>query len=134
MKFVELIWMCKHKEKARSNQASISINSCTELSKTQLFPVIIIKEKIIFPFYVMFGLVILRLGGKTVSWKMKSRSYFPNHDTLIRTLYYYFYYPVTDFATVKFFNLKSLVTIRMNEIKVIFTIRFSQFLLVIIHK
>ena len=59
--------MCKHKEKARSNQASISINSCTELSKTQLFPVIIIKEKIIFPFYVMFGLVILRLGGKTVS-------------------------------------------------------------------
>ena len=59
--------MCKHKEKARSNQASISINSCTELSKTQLFPVIIIKEKISFPFYVMFGLVILRLGGKTVS-------------------------------------------------------------------
>ena len=46
--------MCKHKEKARSNQASISINSCTELSKTQLFPVIIIKEKIIFPFYVIF--------------------------------------------------------------------------------
>ena len=65
---------------------------------------------------------------------MKNWSYFPNHDTLIRTLHYYFYYPVTDFAPVKFFNLKSLVTIRMNEIKVIFTIRFSQFLLVIIHK
>ena len=32
------------KEKARSNQASISINSCTELSKTQLFPVINLKE------------------------------------------------------------------------------------------
>ena len=49
----ELIWMCKHQEKVRSNQASISINSCTELSKTQLFPVIIIKE-FFFLFYIMF--------------------------------------------------------------------------------
>ena len=45
--------MCKHQEKVRSNQASISINSCTELSKTQLFPVIIIKE-FFFLFYFMF--------------------------------------------------------------------------------
>ena len=55
MKFVELIWLCKQKEKARSNQASISINSCiTELSKTKLFPVINVKGKILLPFYIMF--------------------------------------------------------------------------------
>ena len=28
--------MCKHRKKVRSGQSSISINSCTELSKTQL--------------------------------------------------------------------------------------------------
>ena len=54
MKFVELIWLCKQKEKPKSNQVSILINSCTELSKTQLFPEINIKKKIIFPLYVLF--------------------------------------------------------------------------------
>ena len=36
-----------------------------------------------------FGLMIFRLGEKTVSWKMISGSYFPNHDTVIRTLQNY---------------------------------------------
>ena len=35
-------------KKVRSNQASISINSCTELSKTLLFPVSIVKQSIKF--------------------------------------------------------------------------------------
>ena len=83
----ELIWMCKHQEKVRSNQASISINSCTELSKTQLFPVIIsLRKKLFFLFILCFRLVIFRLSEKTVSRKMKNGSYFPNYDTLIRTL------------------------------------------------
>ena len=38
---------------ARGNQATISIDSCTELSKTELFPVINVKEKIVFPFHVL---------------------------------------------------------------------------------
>ena len=54
MKFMELIWLCKQKENTRSNQASIFTNSCTDLSKTQLFLVINIKEKIIFLFYIIF--------------------------------------------------------------------------------
>ena len=54
MKFIELIWLCKQKEKARGNQATISIDSCTELSKTQLFPVINVKEKIAFPFHMFW--------------------------------------------------------------------------------
>ena len=33
-------------KKARCSQASISINSCTELSKTQFFPVNIVKLEI----------------------------------------------------------------------------------------
>ena len=53
IKFTKLIWLCKQKEKGRSNQASISINSYTELSKAQLFLVINVKEKIIFPSHVM---------------------------------------------------------------------------------
>ena len=28
-------WLCKHRKKVRSSQACISINSCTELSKTK---------------------------------------------------------------------------------------------------
>ena len=33
-------------KKVRSNQVSISVNSCTELSKAQFFPVIIVKANI----------------------------------------------------------------------------------------
>ena len=43
MEFIEIDWFCKHRKKVRSSQASISINSCTELSKTQLFLVSIVK-------------------------------------------------------------------------------------------
>ena len=38
MEFIEFNSMCKYMKKIRSSQASISINSCTELSKT-VFPV-----------------------------------------------------------------------------------------------
>ena len=49
MKFLELIWFCKQNE--ASNQASISINSCSELSKTQLFSVVkTLREKFFFFF------------------------------------------------------------------------------------
>ena len=41
---VELNWLCNHVKKVRSRQASISINSCAELSKTQLFPVGIVNH------------------------------------------------------------------------------------------
>ena len=55
IKFKELILFCKQKQKSRSNQASISINSCSiELSKTKLSPVNNVKEKILFRFYIMF--------------------------------------------------------------------------------
>ena len=37
VEFIGLTWLCKHTKKVRSNQASISVNSCTELYKTQ-FP------------------------------------------------------------------------------------------------
>ena len=87
MKFIEFIWLCKQKEKVRSNQASISINSYTELSKTQLFPVNNVKEKNIFPFYVVLVSWFSGYVGKTAPWKMKNGSYFPNQDALIRTLY-----------------------------------------------
>ena len=63
MKFIELIWLCKQKEKARSSQASISTNSCTKLNKTQLFPEIKVK-KFFFIFTLCFGIVIFRLGEK----------------------------------------------------------------------
>ena len=43
------------KQKAISDEASISTNSCSiELSKTKLFSMINVKEKIIFSFYTMF--------------------------------------------------------------------------------
>ena len=47
---------CVNKNKRpEATKLSISINSCSiELSKTKLFPVINVKEKIIFPFYIMF--------------------------------------------------------------------------------
>ena len=41
---VELNWLCNHVKKVRSRQASISINSSAELSKTQLFPVGIVNH------------------------------------------------------------------------------------------
>ena len=37
MEYIEFNWLRKHTKKARSSQASISINSCTESSKTQFF-------------------------------------------------------------------------------------------------
>ena len=78
MKFIELIWLCKQKEKARSSQASISTNSCTEISKTQLFPKIKVKNS--FSFYIMFWYCFFRLGGKNCVVKNKNW-YFLNHET-----------------------------------------------------
>ena len=37
--------MCKHRKKIRSSQACISINPCTELSKTKVFPVSLSQSK-----------------------------------------------------------------------------------------
>lgn len=36
---IEPNWSCKYMKKVRGSQASISNNSCTELNKTQFFPV-----------------------------------------------------------------------------------------------
>ena len=45
----------KNKRPEAINYTSISISSCSiELSKAKLFPVIKVKEKILFPFYIMF--------------------------------------------------------------------------------
>ena len=44
MEWIELNCLCKHMEKLRRSQASISINSCIELSITQFYPVSIVKE------------------------------------------------------------------------------------------
>ena len=41
---IELNWLYKPVGKVRSSQASISINSLTELSKIQFFPVSICKN------------------------------------------------------------------------------------------
>ena len=74
IKFRELIWLYKQKQKARSNQASISINSCSiGLSKTKLFPMLNVKEKIIFPFYIMFWCHDFQASWEKVcreKWKM----------------------------------------------------------------
>ena len=46
MKYIGFNWLCKHKEQIRNSQDSISINCCTELSKTQFtifFHVSIVK-------------------------------------------------------------------------------------------
>ena len=40
MECTEINWLYKHKKKVKSSQAPILINSCTELSKTQLFPIV----------------------------------------------------------------------------------------------
>ena len=45
MECIELNWLCKHVIKFNSSQASISINSCTELSKA-VFPWSIVKTMI----------------------------------------------------------------------------------------
>ena len=34
---IEVNWLCEHRKKVRNSQACISINSCTELSKTKFF-------------------------------------------------------------------------------------------------
>ena len=77
MKFIELIWLCKQKKKARSNQTFISIDSCTELSKTQLFPVIKVKENFFLFFILYFGIVVFRIGGKNCIVKNKKWMTFP---------------------------------------------------------
>ena len=43
-KRTNLNWLCKHMKKAKNSQVSFSINSCTELSKTQFFLVSIVKS------------------------------------------------------------------------------------------
>ena len=42
MEFIEFN-LCKHRKKVRSSQVFISINSCTELRKTQFYPVSIVN-------------------------------------------------------------------------------------------
>ena len=41
---IEFNWLCKHKKKVRSSQASVAINSCTELSKSRPFAVILLNK------------------------------------------------------------------------------------------
>ena len=41
---IEIIWLFKHKENVRSGRDSVSINSCTDSSKT-IFPVTIVNHK-----------------------------------------------------------------------------------------
>ena len=48
VEYVKLNWLCKHMKTIRSSQASIAINSITKLSKTQFFPVSIVKLSTIF--------------------------------------------------------------------------------------
>ena len=43
--YTEFNWLCKHRKKVRSRQAYISINSCTELTKTKVFPVSLSQSK-----------------------------------------------------------------------------------------
>ena len=43
MECIELDWLCKHMKNIRSSQASVSINSSTELSKIQFFLVGIVN-------------------------------------------------------------------------------------------
>ena len=43
MECIEHNRLCTHMKDFRSSQASISINYCTELSKTQFFPASIVK-------------------------------------------------------------------------------------------
>ena len=47
--------MCKHRKKVRSSQACISINSCTELSKTKVFPVSLSQCKYSFEYKNFLG-------------------------------------------------------------------------------
>ena len=47
MECIELNWFCKHKRKVRRSQASISINSCVELTKTQFISVSIVSSLLI---------------------------------------------------------------------------------------
>ena len=67
IKFRELIWLCQWK-KARSNQASISVNSC---GIEKLFPMINVKENLFFLFMLCFGIMIFRLVGKNCCEKWK---------------------------------------------------------------
>ena len=65
MKCIKLNWLRKYMKKIRSSQVSISINSCTELSKRQFFPVKIVKmarvvdTKLIFRDWFFYNLIIL---------------------------------------------------------------------------
>ena len=42
---IELNWLYQHTKKVRSSQTSISIDSCTELSKTRFCPMIIVQKR-----------------------------------------------------------------------------------------
>ena len=54
MECIELNWSCRHMKNVRSSQASVLINSWTELSKTQFFPVRIVSlSSLIRPFFYM---------------------------------------------------------------------------------
>ena len=44
MECIELNGLCNHMKKVKDNKTSISVNSCTELSKTQIFPVSAFKS------------------------------------------------------------------------------------------
>ena len=58
MELKELNWLCKHMKKVRSSQLCISMNFCTEFSKTQVFHVSIVKaswiyEKLLDPYFLV---------------------------------------------------------------------------------
>ena len=53
-----------------------------------------IKQKIIFPFYIMFWYCDFQASWEKLSWKMKNGLYFPNHDMLIRTLFCIFRFEI----------------------------------------
>ena len=59
MESIEINWLCKHSKKVRSSQAYISVNSCTELIKTQ------------FPLWVLLRSTTPRLSHKFLKFLIK---------------------------------------------------------------
>ena len=64
MECIEIHLLCKHSKKVRSSQASISISSCNELSKT-VFLVSIVNE-VTFPEMLVIKTFILQICNGTL--------------------------------------------------------------------
>ena len=73
---IEIIWLFKHKENVRSGRDSVSINSCTDSSKT-IFPVTIVNHKFSELFNHSYANV------KAVSWKCSAKKLFSKDFTKI---------------------------------------------------